>query len=412
MNWSKELYDKAWQFASQAHQGQKYGGREKGVKVEYIKHIEDVAKEVIETLSHAPEMNGDLAIQCALLHDVIEDTSYTYEDIKQQFGIDVADGVMALTKDHVLPSKEEQMRDSLERIKQQPYEVWMVKLADRIVNLYHPPYYWNEEKIFAYREEALIIHYELKEAHRPLADRLWEKIDKYRLFARKPFPKSELTPEELDAFESINHYYYPYCSGLWVKAFDLNDLSSSLYLYLSEIIIYNRVAKYTDISDTPMPDIQAMIETIVDHELTLYIDESIMYFYITNKPFNPITIDQAKQMYEDLWFLTDKEEPDYSDNYRTVYKFLFESEVGKQMRFYSNYSPWRKGSTQAIDFPQYFRDLAKEHPFMYERYLFYSEDELRMEGHYHSEEQTGSSSMYPAVVGIKDNLFVIFWTNQ
>ena len=47
-----------------------------------------------------------------------------------------------------------QMADSLARIKQQPKEVWLVKLADRSANLGKPPHYWSAEKILAYRQEA------------------------------------------------------------------------------------------------------------------------------------------------------------------------------------------------------------------------------------------------------------------
>jgi (p)ppGpp synthase/HD superfamily hydrolase len=40
--------------------------------------------------------NADLAIQCALLHDVIEDTPTTCQEVEQQFGAAVAKGVLAL----------------------------------------------------------------------------------------------------------------------------------------------------------------------------------------------------------------------------------------------------------------------------------------------------------------------------
>lgn len=42
--------------------------------------------------------------------------------------------------------KKLQMQDSLRRIKSQPREVWMVKMADRITNLQPPPGHWSEEK--------------------------------------------------------------------------------------------------------------------------------------------------------------------------------------------------------------------------------------------------------------------------
>ena len=112
----------------------------------------------------------------------IEDTESSYEDVQQKFGTPVADGVMALTKNDELPTKEAKMKDSLSRIKQQPKEIWMVKLGDRITNLYHPPYYWQDEKKIAYKQEAILIYDELKEGSDQLAQRLWQKIEEYDRF--------------------------------------------------------------------------------------------------------------------------------------------------------------------------------------------------------------------------------------
>ncbi|MEZ4637992.1 MAG: hypothetical protein R2856_24035 [Caldilineaceae bacterium] len=71
------------------------------------------------------------------------------------------------------------MTDSLHRIQQQPHEVWLVKLADRIVNLQPPPPHWHAAKIAAYREEARTILAVLGPADAYLAQRLAEKIKIY-----------------------------------------------------------------------------------------------------------------------------------------------------------------------------------------------------------------------------------------
>lgn len=102
--------------------------------------------------------------------------------MKTEFGTEVADGVMALTKNAELPTKAEQMNDSLHRIKQQPQEVWLVKLGDRISNLGKPPHHWNPEKIAVYRDEAITIHRELGEASPLLGDRLLARIESYEAF--------------------------------------------------------------------------------------------------------------------------------------------------------------------------------------------------------------------------------------
>lgn len=164
------------------HDGQKYGGPKEGEKIEYLNHIGSVAFEVMKAIGETPGMNASLAISCALLHDSIEDTPFSYKQVEELFGTAVADGVMALTKNDALEGKHEKMADSLKRIKTQPREVWAVKLADRICNLYAPPYYWNNKKKLDYIEEAKLILSELKDGNAYLAQRLEEKIEAYRKF--------------------------------------------------------------------------------------------------------------------------------------------------------------------------------------------------------------------------------------
>jgi (p)ppGpp synthase/HD superfamily hydrolase len=176
-NWSQETYIKAYKFAAQAHQSQKMPGSE----IPYIMHLSFVSMEVIAALNIEKECDGNLAIQCAILHDSIEDTNTNYEQITAEFGEAVAKGVLALTKDNSL-AKHLQMQDSLQRIQQQPKEIWMVKLADRISNLQAPPHYWTQEKITRYREEGIQIYDTLKDASDFLASRLAKKIEDYKSF--------------------------------------------------------------------------------------------------------------------------------------------------------------------------------------------------------------------------------------
>jgi (p)ppGpp synthase/HD superfamily hydrolase len=176
-NWSQESYIKAYEFAAIAHQNQKMPGSD----IPYIMHLSCVSMEVIAALSVEREFDGDLAVECAILHDTIEDTDITFEQVKAEFGEAVAAGVLALTKDNSL-AKHLQMTDCLNRIKQQPSEVWIVKLADRISNLKTPPHYWSAEKIIKYREEAIQIYETLKDASPFLASRLVRKIEDYKAF--------------------------------------------------------------------------------------------------------------------------------------------------------------------------------------------------------------------------------------
>ena len=174
--WSPDLYLAAWNYAAAMHGEQKVPGTE----WPYIAHVGAVAMEVMSAIARSGGTEKpNLAVQCALLHDVIEDTPASYADVAERFGPAVADGVLALTKDTTLPSKFEQMRDSLERIRLQPREVSMVKLADRITNLQPPPAHWDAAKIAAYRDEAEMILGYLGTADEWLAERLGEKIVGY-----------------------------------------------------------------------------------------------------------------------------------------------------------------------------------------------------------------------------------------
>lgn len=173
-SWNPNLYSKALFFAVNAHHGQLI----KGTSLPYMVHLVGVCAEVKAALQHRGNLNGDLAVQCALLHDVLEDTSVSYDVLAQEFGVAVANGVVALTKNEALP-KEAQMADSLERIRQQPAEVWLVKLADRINNLRKPPMHWGKDKVLVYMQEAKVILGQLGDADAYLRQRLQQKIEEY-----------------------------------------------------------------------------------------------------------------------------------------------------------------------------------------------------------------------------------------
>mgnify|MGYP000437969045 FL=1 len=179
---SQENYIEILNFAAIAH------GEQKTPKdLPYIAHITCVAMEVINACekSSLDEEKANLAISCALLHDVIEDANITYDELYMKFGEKVANGVEALTKDKTLASKQEQMKDSIEKLLTQPYEVQMVKLADRITNLGIPPKHWDNEKIKKYQKEASFILSCLGNSNIYLAKRLKEKIEDYNNYVKE-----------------------------------------------------------------------------------------------------------------------------------------------------------------------------------------------------------------------------------
>lgn len=169
----------AWLLAAEYHEGQRYFTPQEGVTLPYLTHIGAVMLEAQNALRHNPMLDPELVLLCAILHDSLEDTNLPATVIKEKFGDAVLAGVRALTKDDSLPTKREQMEDSLRRIKQQPPEIAAVKLCDRINNLSPPPSHWSTEKKIAYQQEAIFILQELGFADRYLAGRLQAKIDSY-----------------------------------------------------------------------------------------------------------------------------------------------------------------------------------------------------------------------------------------
>jgi 5'(3')-deoxyribonucleotidase len=173
------LYQQTLKYAAERHGNQKITGS----KIPYTVHLSNVCMEILFAAQCTENFDLPLAVQIALLHDVLEDTQTSEDELTIRFGQQVTSGVKALTKNEALP-KEEQMPDSLRRIKQMSKEVWAVKLADRITNLQPPPAHWIQEKIVQYREEAQTIYDELKDGNAYLADRLKQSIASYRFTAK------------------------------------------------------------------------------------------------------------------------------------------------------------------------------------------------------------------------------------
>ena len=176
---TQTLYQEAIKFATAKHLEQNQNVP--GTNLPYVVHLSNVAMEIMIASVNSDNFNLALAVQAALLHDTIEDTATDFAELESKFGIEVATAVSALTKNNDLP-KEQSMVDSLARIKKMSYEVWAVKLADRITNLQPPPAHWNNEKKIAYREEAKLILNELKDGNDYLAKRLETKIEEYQVY--------------------------------------------------------------------------------------------------------------------------------------------------------------------------------------------------------------------------------------
>jgi len=123
--YSSKLYD-AIELAARAHHGQV----RKGTEIPYIVHPLAVASVLIR--AQCPER---LAI-AALLHDVVEDTPITNQEIRSRFGPEVADLVNALSEPDKSASWEDRKTHTLDFLeKEADEEVLIVSLADKLDNI-------------------------------------------------------------------------------------------------------------------------------------------------------------------------------------------------------------------------------------------------------------------------------------
>jgi GTP diphosphokinase / guanosine-3',5'-bis(diphosphate) 3'-diphosphatase len=137
----QSVLEAAW-FAAEKHAFQ----RRKGAAAEpYINHLLEVAHLIATALSK-PDPNLLIA---GLLHDVIEDTSVTREELVQKFDADVVGLVAEVTDDKSLPKAERKRLQVVHAATISP-RAQMIKLADKISNLRamleSPPAGWSWER--------------------------------------------------------------------------------------------------------------------------------------------------------------------------------------------------------------------------------------------------------------------------
>ena len=123
-----EAVDKAFYFAVEAHKNQRRRSGEP-----YIYHPIAVA-----TIAANDIGLGRTSIICALLHDVVEDTQYTLDDIREMFGEKVSKVVDGLTKFDKLDGAESMQAENFKKIiTSLTYDVRVVliKLSDRLHNM-------------------------------------------------------------------------------------------------------------------------------------------------------------------------------------------------------------------------------------------------------------------------------------
>ena len=118
---------KALEFAAQMHRDQ----RRKGVEASpYINHPIQVA----EVLASHGGVSDLATLMAALLHDTVEDTQATLDDLTKIFDAEVSSLVAAVTDDKSLP-KMERKKQQIEHAPTLSEGAKMIKIADKICNI-------------------------------------------------------------------------------------------------------------------------------------------------------------------------------------------------------------------------------------------------------------------------------------
>jgi guanosine-3',5'-bis(diphosphate) 3'-pyrophosphohydrolase len=143
----------ALRFAAIKHRGQR---RKDAERSPYVNHVIDVAA----LLAEEGEVDDPATLIAAVLHDTVEDTETSLDEIERQFGSEVRDIVDELTDDTRLPKQE---RKDLQ-VKHAPHaspKAKLIKLADKIVNVTDlassPPADWTLHRRAGYFDWAELV---------------------------------------------------------------------------------------------------------------------------------------------------------------------------------------------------------------------------------------------------------------
>lgn len=173
------IVEKAYEWAARFHEGQI---RKSGEP--YLSHPMEVAYILVQMKLDLP------TIAAGLLHDVVEDSQISIDEIKKEFGEEVAFIVDGVTKLKVLPGSEDKITKQAESLRKiifamsKDLRVILVKLADRLHNM-RTLEYQAEHKRQRIAKETL-------EIYAPLAGRLgidWVKCELEDLAFKYLYPK-------------------------------------------------------------------------------------------------------------------------------------------------------------------------------------------------------------------------------
>ena len=232
----------AYEYAVKLHEGQK---RRDGSP--YVTHCVATAEIIAEQ-----GLDED-SIVAALLHDVIEDTPATYDDVKRQFGATVADiveGVTKLTRVQYTSHEEEQAENLRKMLiaMAKDIRVILIKIADRLHNMRTMDYQSGEKQLIKSAETMEIyapiahrlgmqkikweledrsLYYLDREGYKEITEALSTRMDTLRVFMDKVEKQIQkrMNDEGIDAtvYGRIKHIYSIY-RKMFAQQLDINGI--------------------------------------------------------------------------------------------------------------------------------------------------------------------------------------------
>lgn len=126
------------------------------------------------------------------LHDILEDTNYTYEDILNKYGKEIADSILILSEDTSIKDYKERKKEFLNRLQYASDNIILVEIADKLQNLIS-----DYEKYKEYGKNYLVT-----EANN------FDELKWYYIELKKIFNKRIKNNELLDRYNKITYEYF------------------------------------------------------------------------------------------------------------------------------------------------------------------------------------------------------------
>lgn len=162
-------------FAAHKHRDQR---RKDAVASPYINHPIALAN----VLANEGDVDDERVLIAAVLHDTVEDTETSEQELIREFGQEIASIVLEVTDDQLLPTAERK-RLQVEYASRISRQAKLVKLADKICNLRDiatsPPAGWSVERKQAYFDWAKSVIDGLRGVH-PVLEEIFDDAFRQR----------------------------------------------------------------------------------------------------------------------------------------------------------------------------------------------------------------------------------------